>query len=89
MKEARFHRLKIDYELSEALNNAIDDLLGELNESDGMSEDCYRTEIDCWIKDYRRHLTEDQYAELRNYYVLGGIYKVYGKSEYLIKRKEE
>ena len=42
----------------------------------GMSEDCYKSEIHFWLKDLYGNISEKDYKKLKNYYVHGGIYKV-------------
>ena len=70
--------MKLSFPISKELDEAIDIFLKYINETDGMSEDCYRDEIDFWLKDNQPKLTEQQYRQLKDYYVLGGIFEANG-----------
>lgn len=77
----KYEKLNINFPISKELENAIDLFMESINKKGGSAEDCYRSEIDFWIKDckyYKHKLTDEQYNLLRNYYVLGGIYKDLG-----------
>ena len=71
-----YRKLDIDTPLSDGLQTAIDNFVEYINTQDGLTEDCYRTEIDIWIKDMymQGQLSDHDYEMLREYYVLGGIY---------------
>ncbi|MBP5231381.1 MAG: hypothetical protein ILO68_06580 [Clostridia bacterium] len=45
-----------------------------INFENGLSEDCYRSEIYFWLKDMREKMPVEEYESLRDYYVFGGIY---------------
>ena len=66
--------LEISFVISEPLKKAINDFINCINSDDSSSEDCYRSEIDFWIK-AQKNLTKEQYNLLREYYTFGGIYK--------------
>ena len=61
------------------LDKAIDTFLNHINNEDGHLEDCYRDEIESWLKAYWDHIPRGQFYELKEYYVLGGIYEKYGQ----------
>ena len=69
-----YKKLNVDYILSPELTNAIDNFMYHINYESGMSEDCYRSEIEFWLKDSYDRLLPDQYEEIKRYYVLGYIY---------------
>ena len=71
-----YKKLEISFHITDELENAIEDLMRDINEGDGSSEDCYRSEIMFWIKDMymKDELTDTQYELLNDYYVHGGIY---------------
>ena len=63
--------------VSDDLYSLIRDFVDYLNTTDnGLSEDCYRTEIDCEINWEKTHdiLSEEDADVLKEYYVFGGIY---------------
>ena len=71
-----YEKLKIPFDLPEELENAIDTFLNHINYENGMSEDCYRSEIHFWLKDLYGKISEKDYEKLKNYYVHSGIYKM-------------
>ena len=73
--KGKYRKLEIDFEITPELSKAIDDLMNNINNGDGMSEDCYRCEIEFWLKDSFERLNRDQYQTLKEYYVLGDIYR--------------
>ena len=75
-----YDKLKIPFDLPEELENAIDTFLNHINYENGMSEDCYRSEIHFWMKDLYGKISEEDYEKLKNYYVHGDIYKVNEKN---------
>ena len=70
-----FKKIDLPFPISEELSHAIDVFLEYINSQDGMLEDCYRSEIHFWLKDSAEKLTPDQYNLIKDYYVLGGIFK--------------
>ena len=70
-----FRKLEMDADLSPELESAIDVFLNHINFENGLSEDCYRSEIEFWLKDMYGKLPANDYQKLRDYYVLGGIYR--------------
>ncbi len=70
-----YQKLQISYRISQELEKAIDDFLDYINNERGSCEDCLRSEIDIWLRDSYHKLSPEQYAELKAYYVHGGIYK--------------
>lgn len=72
-----YKKLEIDFELPELLEDAIDKFVEYINTTNGSCEDCYRDEIDFFIKDcmMTHSLTDDQIKIIREYYVWKGIYK--------------
>ncbi|MBQ9050591.1 MAG: hypothetical protein IJ126_08350 [Lachnospiraceae bacterium] len=79
-----YYKLDIDFELTEELGRAIDDLLHHINHENGRSEDRYRMEIDFWLRDalQRGKISRDQYDAVARYYIHGGIYKDAGNPAY-------
>jgi len=71
----KYQELPIDFPITAELSNAIHAFLRHINEEDGHNEDCYRDEIDFWLKDSSKKLTKEQYRLLCDYYVLGDIYR--------------
>ena len=71
-----YEKLKIPFDLPEELENAIDTFLNHINYENGMSEDCYRSEIHFWLKDLYGKISEKDYEKLKKYYVHSGIYKM-------------
>ena len=69
-----FKRLNIDCQLTPELDEAIDVFLNHINNENGKSEDCYRSEIHAWLKELYGKIPADQYDALKQYYVHGGIY---------------
>ncbi len=69
-----YKKLDIDYDLSPELANAIENFMYHINFESGTSEDCYRSEIEIWLKDSYDKLDPNKYEELKRYYVLGDIY---------------
>lgn len=69
-----YKKLAIDCALSPELANAIENFMYHINFESGTSEDCYRSEIEFWLKDSYDQLLPDQYEEIKRYYVLGYIY---------------
>lgn len=45
-----------------------------------LTEDCYRTEIDCCVKHAKRmgKISDEQYDAVKSYYVYGGIHETKG-----------
>lgn len=78
MKEERYKPLNIDFSISEDMQNAIDLFLKYINNKNesGLSEDCYRADIDVLLKDEynKKKISIDEFNILRNYYVKGQIY---------------
>ena len=70
--------LEVDFEIPKDIIVDIDRFIEYLNTGlNDLSEDCYRTEIDCdinWCKTHNE-LTPEQAGLLKQYYVHGGIYK--------------
>ncbi|MBQ6133022.1 MAG: hypothetical protein IJI65_02600 [Lachnospiraceae bacterium] len=73
VKKDHYEKLEIDFEIPDFLSDRIDDFVEYLNTSDGLSEDCYRTEIGLMIRD--AELPPDKQKLLKDYYEWGGIYK--------------
>ncbi len=73
-----YKRLPINFELPSELDGAINRFVNHINTESGTSEDCYRSEIEFWLKDAQKGLTREQYDLLKQYYVLGGIYSANG-----------
>jgi len=71
-----YRKLELDFPITEELDNAINVFMDHINNGDGNSEDCYRCEIQFWLKDAkdRLKLSCERYDMLNNYYVLGDIY---------------
>ncbi len=86
----KYEKYKLDFSITEELDQAIEDLMHHINNTDGGSEDRYRAEIDFWLKDalMRNRINHDQYQELRDYYVLCEIYREYGRPQDLYKKEE-
>ena len=85
-----YKKLEIDFPISEGLQKAIDDLMNEINYTNGSCEDLYRSEIEFWLKNEYfdcKRITGEQYEKLKRYYVLGDIYKEMGKP-YARRKKE-
>ena len=74
-KQEKYKKLDVGFALSKELENSIDIFLNHINYESGTSEDCLRSEIDFWLKDFKDKLTEEQYSLLHDYYVLGGIFE--------------
>ncbi len=76
-----YKKLEIDFQITQELSDWIERYLEHINTTRGTSEDYYRMEIDLELKDeLARHvLSHDQYTELRDYYVLCGVYAELGK----------
>ena len=70
----KYTPLSIDVKLSDELTAAINALMEYINFGSGSAEDCYRDEVDFWLKDSFGKLPDDVYRTLKQYYVLGGIY---------------
>ena len=70
-----FKKIDLPFPISEDLSHAIDVFLEYINTQDGMLEDCYRDEIEFWLKDSAEKLSADQYNLIKDYYVFEGIYK--------------
>ena len=70
--------LQVSVMLSDELMLAINSFLDYINHESGSAEDCYRDEVDFWLKDSFDKLSSEEYEALRSYYVLGGIYAEYG-----------
>lgn len=81
-----YQKLEIDFPITEDLENAINIFVHHINYESGTSEDCYRTEIHFWLKDSQKRLTSEQYETIKQYYVLGGIYKSVGYPPWEIKK---
>ena len=73
-KGKHYEKLDIDFPISKQLSNAIDAFLDNINNGNGSCEDCYRDEIEFWLKDSYGKLTEKQYDMIKRYYVWGEIY---------------
>ena len=73
-----YQTLTIDFSITEELQEAIDAFMNHINHENGLSEDCYRSEILFWLKDAEKKLSREQFESLKQYYVLGGIYKFLG-----------
>jgi hypothetical protein len=73
-KGKHYQKLDIDFPISKQLSDAIDAFINHINNENGMSEDCYRDEIDFWLKDSYGKITEEQYDMIKRYYVWGKIY---------------
>ena len=74
-----YHRLDVGRELPSELESDIQNFLDYINSpGDHLSEDCYRTEINCSINWCLREkkLDEATCQKLKEYYVHRGIYKV-------------
>lgn len=73
----KYKPLSIDYEIPVDLQEEIDNYIDNLNNDNGSSEDCYRTEIMCILNWCYREgiLPDDKIAELREYYQNKGILK--------------
>ena len=71
----KYQELPIDFSITPELNNAIHAFLKHINEEDGHNEDCYRDEIESWLKDAFEILSTEQFRMLYDYYVLGDIYR--------------
>ena len=74
MTDSKYQKLKLKSPISEELEAAIDVFINYINNSDGQSEDCYRSEIEFWLKDAKSTMSQEQYDAVKKYYVLGGIY---------------
>ena len=70
----RFQKLPTSVELTKELEDAIETFMHHINFENGLSEDCYRSEIYFWLKDMREKMPVEEYESLRDYYVFGGIY---------------
>ena len=73
-----YHRLDVGRELPSELESDIQNFLDYINSpGDHLSEDCYRTEINCSINWCLREkkLDEATCQRLKDYYVHRGIYK--------------
>lgn len=73
-----YKKLSLDFQIPSELNGAINCLVNHINTESGTSEDCYRSEIEFWLKDAQKGLTQEQFDLLKRYYVLGGIYSEIG-----------
>ncbi|MBQ3702496.1 MAG: hypothetical protein II885_07040 [Oscillospiraceae bacterium] len=73
-----YEKLPISFPIPRELDAAIDCFVNHINIESGTSEDCYRSEIEFWLKDAQRKLTPEQFDTLKCYYVLGGIYSTIG-----------
>lgn len=84
-----YKKLDIDFKLPEMLEDAIDRFLYHINHEDGNCEDCYRDEINFFLKECMdtHSITSEQIELLREYYVWRGIYHV-GSSDWLYKLQE-
>lgn len=84
IKQRKYRRLDINFSLTEELELTIGTFMQHINEESGTSEDCYRSEIDFWLKDAlgRKKICRDQYELLKDYYVHGGIYAELGNPAY-------
>ncbi len=69
--------LNIDFEITEELQQLIDEYVHYLNTGEGIADDYYRTEIQLELNFcFREHkLSDDQIALLRDYYQHKGILK--------------
>ena len=76
----QYKPLSVKIKLSDELTVAINAFMDHINYGSGSAEDCYRDEVDFWLKDSFGKLPDDDYHMLRQYYVLGGIYAEYGKA---------
>lgn len=70
----QYKPLSINTKLSDELTAAINSFIEYINYGSGSAEDCYRDEVDFWLKDSFGKLSDADYRTLRQYYVLGGIY---------------
>lgn len=68
-----YRKLEIDFKLSDFLEEEIEKFLNHVNNENGLSADCFQTEIKLMIRD-SDNLTEEQRQLLLNYYVWGGIF---------------
>ena len=71
--------LKTNFEIPPLIENDIEKFLAYLNDGGFMSEDCYRTEIDCDLKLFYNEMKPEHIQMLRDYYVRGGMYEIYGE----------
>lgn len=71
-KREHYNKLNIDFNIPDFLEEEINVFVDYLNNSDGLSEDCYREEISLMIRD--SELSDDRKKLLKDYYVWGGIY---------------
>jgi hypothetical protein len=70
-----YKKLEIDFELPTLLDEKICEFIDYINNDEKhLSEDCYRTEIACLLKDTK--LNSEQIDLLKKYYVWGEIYNV-------------
>ncbi len=72
-----YKALDIDFAIPEDLQDSIDKFLKYLNTDEtGLTEDCYRTEIDCDINHCASDgmISGEQVKILKEYYVWRGIY---------------
>ncbi len=69
-----YKRLEVDFELPDYLEEEIEAFLNHINNENGLSEDCYRVEIQLMIRD-TPSFTAEQKQLLYNYYARGGIYE--------------
>ena len=79
-KPRPYKKLFLSFPILEELDDEIDALMNHIRIGNGMSEDCYRSEIEAILKYCLRshHLTTEQYEMLKSYYVNGGLYEEYG-----------
>lgn len=80
-KPRTYRKLDISFPISEELDDAINKFMNHINYEDGRSEDCYRSEVEFFLKDsfyFAHSLSEEHYDQLFDYYVSGGIYKENG-----------
>lgn len=74
MSDEKYQKLELQEPISEELEEAINVFMEHINNGDGLSEDCYRTEIYFWLKDAVNIMSQEQYDAIKRYYVFGGIY---------------
>ncbi len=67
--------LTINFKIPEILERYIDDFISYMNNSNGLSADCYEMEIRNILNGCDATLTEEEIGLLRNYYCRGGIYE--------------
>jgi len=64
-----FEKLKIDFEIPEELDDAINDLVYDMNNGRPDRKDIRQDEINFWLKDWSNGLTNEQIELLRDYYI--------------------